>query len=580
MPLRSAVERAERALARIEGSGRPEVWISRRPPREVLDDARRVDRRVSAGELLPLAGVTVAVKDNIDVEGMVTTAGCPAFAYRPARDAIAVARLRAAGAVVVGKTNLDQFATGLVGTRSPYGAVRDARRPGYASGGSSSGSAVAVALGMADLGLATDTAGSGRIPAAFQGIVGIKPTQGLIPTGGVVPACPSFDCVSLFSGELALGRRAAGVMARQAGRSWPPDAPLAASRSVVVALARELPELDHAHRQAYAGAAERLAAAGHELLEIDVTPCLEAGRLLYGGAFVAERHAAVGAFIERNPGAVDPVVREIILAGGSIPARALVRDRHRLSELRGKADRALGGAHMLLLPTTTRQPHLEDVAADPVTVNAGLGLYASWVNLLDRCAVAVPAGRAGEEEFGVTLVGAAFADALVGDVAADMMGEEAAREEEGLRPRGLEVFVAGAHRRGQPLNPQLTCHGARFRGTVRTVAEYRMHRLETDPPKPGLVRVREGGVSLEGELWELPREGFAAFVAALAAPMALGRVRLEGGACPIGFLCEPAALAGMQDISEWGSWPAYLAGGCREGERGPVRRSHSGALAA
>jgi allophanate hydrolase len=331
----------------IESSERAEVWISRCEPQEVREQARRVDVRVAAGERLPLAGLTAAVKDNI------------------------------------------------------------------------------------------------------------------------------------FRAELALGRRAAGVMARQGARPWPPDAPLGASRSVVIAVPRDLPDLDSGQRQAFGRAVARLAQAGHELLEVDASPFLKAGRLLFNGAFLAERYASVGKFIERHPGAVDPVAGEIILTGGAVPPHALVRERQRLAALRREADLALGGAHMLLLPIPPAQPRLEDVVADPLGADSALGLYAARVNLLDRCAVALPMGRAGKAQFGVTLTGAAFADALVCDMVADLCEEEAAREGAGLRPRGLQIFVAGTRRRGRPLNPQLTCHGARFCGAVHTIAEYRMHRLPT-----------------------------------------------------------------------------------------------------
>ncbi|MEY2533194.1 MAG: allophanate hydrolase [bacterium] len=553
-PAVTATARVRRAYARIAEADRPEVWIALRPASAALADAAAVDERVAAGEALPLAGLTLAVKDNVDVAGLPTTAGCPAFAYDPAASAPAVQRLTDAGAVVLGKTNLDQFATGLVGTRSPYGAVRDARRPERISGGSSSGSAVAVALGIADIALGTDTAGSGRVPAAFQGIVGIKPTRGLVPTDGVVPACRTLDCVTIFARELALAERAMALMTTPAGRAWPADAPLGAPPAARVAVPRALPGLSAEAGAAFAAAAGRLAAAGAELVEIDLEPFLAAARLLYQGAFVAERHAAVGPFVDAHREQVDPTVGAIIAAAGTLPAHALVTDTERLDALRAVAEAELDGADALLVPTAPRHPTLAEVAADPVGVNTELGTYTNFANLLDLCGVAVPAGEADGGHFGVTVLARAFADR----VAADVAGLLAGPAEPAGGPPGVEVFVVGAHRAGQPLNGELTARGARLVRTATTSAEYRLHRLDTQPPKPGLLRVGDGGARIEGELWALPPAGLGDLLAALPAPMALGRVRLADGARPVGFLCEPAALGDAQDITAFGSWPAYL----------------------
>jgi allophanate hydrolase len=546
------------ALERIARSERPEVWISLRDPAEILADAAGVRAELECGVGLPLAGVTVAVKDNIDVAGLPTTAACPAYTYHPVVDAPAVASLRGAGALVVGKTNLDQFATGLVGTRSPYGAVRDAWRPEYAAGGSSSGSAVAVALGLVDVALGTDTAGSGRVPAAFAGIIGLKPTRGLVGTAGVVPACRSLDCVSVFAANLATAAAALGTMAGTGKRRWPLDAPLGAPGSARIAIPDALPGLTPAAVAAFAAAAEALVAAGHEVQRIDIEPFLAAGRLLYGGGFVAERYAAVGEFITAHPDAVDPAVRQIILGAAGIPAHALARDQERLAVLRARAVAALEGADALLLPTTVAQPTIAAVAGDPIGAGAALGLYTNCANLLDLCALAVPAGEADGGRFGVTLLGHAFHDRVITDLAADLLGEERLGLTSGAAPPWTPLFVVGAHRQGQVLNPQLTARGGRLVGTVMTAPHYRMHRLETVPPKPGLIRVASGGVAVEGELWALPPAGFAAFVAALAAPMALGRVELADGSSPIGFLCEPVALEGSEDITAYGSWVRYL----------------------
>jgi allophanate hydrolase len=575
----SAGARVREAYARIAEVERPDLWITLRPPEDVLAEAAILD----SGPPLPLRGTVLAVKDNIDVAGLPTTAGCPAYAYEPSVDAPAVARLRAAGALVLGKTNLDQFATGLVGTRSPYGTVRDARRPSFVSGGSSSGSAVAVALGIVDLALGTDTAGSGRVPAAFQGLVGVKPTRGLVSAAGVVPACRTLDCVTVFArevgaaeralwlmagpdiagaGEAAAGREAAAGQAAAAalGRLWPPDAPLAAppAPTIGVPAAGQLERLSPDARRAFAAAVERLSDSGGAVVEFDLEPFVEASGLLYGGAYVAERHAAVGSFVEAHPDAVDPIVREIVRAAGLPTASQFAADAETLDALRVVTAPVLAAADALLLPTVPRQPTIAEVAAGPVAVNAELGPFTSFVNLLDLCAVAVPAGEADGGQFGVSFVAAAFRDLVVADLAGRFLGEPRSGPTPG-EPAGIPVLVVGAHRRGQPLHHQLATRGARDLGIVRTAPTYRMYVLDTEPPKPGLVRVPGDGVTVEGELWALPEAQLGSFLAALPSPMALGRVTLDDGREVVGFLCEPAALDGAPDISEHGSWPAYLA---------------------
>jgi allophanate hydrolase len=424
-----AVERVAAAYRRIAETDRPEVWISLRREAEAAAEAEAVDARVAAGEELPLAGATLAVKDNVDVAGMPTTAACPAYAYTPDRSAVVVERLRAAGAVVLGKTNLDQFATGLVGTRSPYGAVRDARRPEYVSGGSSSGSAVAVALGQVELALGTDTAGSGRVPAAFQGIVGIKPTRGLVPVLGVVPACRTLDCVTVFARDLGAAERAMGVMAGveaddPLSRARPGDAPVGAPDRPRVAVPDPdaLPGLSASAQAAFAAAADALGTAGAELVPLDPAPFLAAGELLYGGAFVAERHAAFGAFVEAHTDEVDPSVAAIVLAAGSISASQLVADGEHRDRFALEARRVFATTDALLLPTVSRQPTIAQVSADPIRENSRLGVYTSCANLLDLCAVAVPAGEADGGQFGISVLAPAFADAVAADVARLLTG--------------------------------------------------------------------------------------------------------------------------------------------------------------
>ncbi|MEV4456478.1 allophanate hydrolase [Microbispora sp. NPDC049633] len=549
----TALERARRAYARITETGRGEIWIDLRPQAEVEAEAAAVDARVAGGEHLPLAGRMLAVKGNIDVAGLPTTAGCPSYAYRPDADAPAVAALRAAGAIVLGTTNLDQFATGLVGTRSPYGAVRAATDPARISGGSSSGSAVAVALGLADLALGTDTAGSGRVPAAFNGIVGLKPTRGVVPTGGVVPACRSLDCVSVFARTIAEAQRALALMAGPSARPASRPARRPARRPgpwrVAVPATADLGALAPGWAEAFEAAAGGLASAGVEIRPIDPAPFLEAAALLYQGAFVAERYTAVGAFVDalmdKGGPDLDPTVASIITAARDLPAHRLFADRERLAELRERAMSLLGDSDALLLPVTPRHPTLAQVAADPVGVNSDLGRFTNFVNLFDMCALAVPAGQVDGLPYGVMLAGRAHADDDLASVARL------------LRP-AARLAVVGAHLSGQPLNHELTARGGRLLVTTGTAARYRLHALATDPPKPGLVRVAEGGAAVECEVWELPSEGLGDLLSALPRPMTLGRVELADGTNVPGFLCAPEGLRGAADITAYGGWRAYL----------------------
>ncbi|MFG2819729.1 allophanate hydrolase [Kitasatospora sp. NPDC048365] len=541
----SAADRVRAAYRRIEAVDRPEVWIDLRPEAEVAAEAAEVDRRRAAGAFLPLAGLLVAVKGNIDVAGLPTTAGCPSFAHRPAADAPAVARLRAAGAVVLGTTNLDQFATGLVGTRSPYGAVRGAVDPERISGGSSSGSAVAVALGIADLALGTDTAGSGRVPAALNGIVGLKPTVGAISTEGVVPACRTLDCVSVFAATVDRAMAAYAVLADPVDASAPPRRP--GPWRVAVPPTGRLGALDPGWAEAFEAAADRLA-GGSELRPLDLAPFSAAAAMLYEGAFVAERYAAVGEFVARGGADLDPTVHRIITAAAELPAHRLFRDQAELARLRELALAELGDADALLLPTTTGHPTLAEVAADPVGVNTRLGRFTNSANLLGLCALAVPAGTVAGLPFGVMLLGPARTEDRLAAIARQ------------LTEPPLRLAVAGAHLTGQPLNPQLRALGGTLEATTRTAPDYRLHALATVPPKPGLERVAPStGVAVEVELWRLPAAGLGALLAALPQPMALGPVRLADGSSATGFLCEPAALADAADISHHASWRRHLA---------------------
>jgi allophanate hydrolase len=569
---------AERSLAAIDSADREEVWISRFPAEAVLADADRVDEDARTGGDRPLRGLTFAVKDNIDVAGLPTTAGCPTFAYLPQANAPAVQALIDAGAVCLGKTNLDQFATGLVGTRSPYGAVRNAIDPTRISGGSSSGSAVAVALGMAGIALGTDTAGSGRVPAALNGIVGFKATYGLVSTTGTVPACASFDCVTAFAPDVATAERAMAELTGprgQAGRAWPSNAPLGPPQRPVVARpsGSVLDVLDPRRQAAFDAALGCLVASGCEVVEIDLEPFLAAGLLLYQGAFVAERYAAVGSWIDAHRDEVDPTVGTIISAAATLRAPQLAADTERLSTLRGAAtaewDRIRADA--LLLPTTPIHPTLSEVEADPIGLNTQLGRFTTFLNLLDMCAVSVPFGTCEGLPFGVSCIGPAFTDLVQVDIASRLERSVdtsvKARESNGswrdarrgrLAPQGLELGVVGAHLTGQPLNYQLMDRGGRLLGSSRTADVYRLFALDTVPARPGLLRVHSGGASIGLEIWELPPSGFADFVANVPAPMAIGSLELVDGSRVPGFLCEQLALEGAKDITAHGDWRAYL----------------------
>ncbi|OBA77048.1 allophanate hydrolase [Mycobacterium sp. 1554424.7] len=501
--------RVRAAYRRIADADRPEIWITLRARDDALADAREVERRLAAGESLPLAGRVVAVKDNVDVAGLPTTAACPEFAYLPAATAAAVERLREAGAVVLGKTNLDQFGTGLVGTRSPYGAVRNSRHPDLIAGGSSSGSAVAVALGIADVGIGTDTAGSVRVPAALNGIVGIKPTLGIIPTHGVVPACPSFDAVSVLAADLELATAAAAVMAGPdsrdpRSRAWPADVRLAAPAAPRVAIptAANLTALSDAYRDAFERSVVGAADAGLSIEPVDITVLLEAALLLYDGAFVAERYAAVGEFLESAPAGADPHVAAIITAGRTVSGAAFAADLDALARARADAAGVLAGFDALLLPTTTEHPAIADVQADPLSINRRLGTYTNFCNLLDMAAVAVPgAPTATGGPFGVTVAVPAFGDQIAVDIAARLTAATPTL----LIEAGCEVAIFGLG----PMRRQLEALGARHVGQVSTT--------------PGQ------GAPSRAELFRVSEAGLGRLLAGLPAPVALTLTELEDG---------------------------------------------------
>ncbi|MBR7964103.1 allophanate hydrolase [Burkholderia vietnamiensis] len=541
---------------------------------------------------LPLYGVPFAIKDNIDLAGIPTTAACPAYAYTPARSAPVVERLIAAGAIPVGKTNLDQFATGLSGQRSPYGACRNALDPRYASGGSSSGSA--VALGVATFSLGTDTAGSGRVPAAFHGLVGLKPTRGVLSTLGVVPACRSLDCVSVFARSADDARTvfaaAHGVTEGDPyARAWQPllgadglraqpARPLAQSR-FGMPRADQLEFFgDDSYRAAWGAALERLRATGARLVEIDFGPFLAAARLLYEGPWVAERLAAIGAFAAREPDALHPVIREIVGGAARFSAADAFAAFDRLAALRVDAARAWDGVDAIVMPTSATTATVDALEADPIAINSRFGYYTNFVNLLDLSAIAVPAGTCATGPhaglpFGITFVGRAHDDARLLDLAhawgdgaaavADVRPSAAAPSAREAAAGVVRVAVVGAHLRGEPLNWQLTQRGARFVAATTTAPAYRLYALSAAASggvaKPGLVRVREGGAPIAVEVWEMPVDAYGSFVAGIAAPLGIGTLTLADGSRVQGFLCESVALDDAQDITRFGGWRAYRA---------------------
>jgi allophanate hydrolase len=525
------------------------VWITRVAPRPAANG--------------PLTGTTLAVKDNIDVAGAPTTAGHPAFAYTPSTSAVAVERLVGAGTVVIGKANLDQFATGLVGTRSPFGACRNPFVPDRIAGGSSSGPAVAVATRQADLGLTTDTAGSGRVPAALCGLVGVKPTRGLVSTRGVVPAVAGLDCVGVVARRVALAAAAIDVAAGYDELDpWsrrPPAGTAVPGATLRVGVPRAAVGLDRQAAAAWQRAIDRVSAVG-EVIDVDAAPYVDAGDLLYGG-FVAARWHAFGEFLAAHPDGADPTVRAIVTAGAEVPAHRLVADLERLQALRRSLEPVWVEADVLVVPTVGCAPALDDVARDPIGVNASLGTWTAGANLLDLCAVAVPCGERDDGvPFGVTFLATAFADAVVLAAAARVLGEPAPPPPSWAG--WASIVVVGAHLSRQPLNPQLLASGARLVRAVTTAPSYRLYDLGGDPPRPGLVRTADAdGAPVHGELWAVPLDGLGRLVATVPPPLCIGTIALHDGTSAHGFLAEAWATAGARDITSHGGWAEYLEGG-------------------
>jgi allophanate hydrolase len=546
----------------------PQVWISRAEPAALIEAARTIDARVAAGERLPLAGVPYAAKDNIDVAGMGTTAACPAFAYEPETDAGVIERLRAAGAICVGKTNLDQFATGLVGTRSPYGIPRNAYNAAYVSGGSSSGSAVAVAAGLVAFALGTDTAGSGRVPAAFQHLVGLKPSKGRWSTRGLVPACRSIDCITVFTDKVADARLvdsvAAGFDAADPFSKPLADTPLT-PRRIGVPLPYQRVFFGDTQAEFFYARALAMLGKSAELVEVDIAPLLEAAQLLYGGPWVAERTAAAESLLLSNADAIDPTVRGILAPGLEMRAVDLWNGIYRLAALQRQAEGMWQDIDALAFPTTGTTYRVAELLAEPVALNSNLGRYTNFVNLLDMAAIAVPAGvRDNATGFGITLIGPASTDIALMDMAENYL---AAADNPPLPPLDLgdrmdtvKLAVVGAHLEGMPLHWQLTSRNAKLVGAFETAPTYRLYAMaDSVPPKPALVHSADGA-AIKVEVYELGLAEFGSFVVEVPPPLAIGTVTLADGTSVKGFVAEPRALAGAEDITHLGGWRAFMAG--------------------
>jgi len=576
-----------RTYARIRAHDDPAIFIALRAEADALAEAKALaaerDHSLADHALAdrPLFGVPVAIKDNIDVAGLPTTAACPAFAYTPKADATCVAGLKRAGAIVIGKTNLDQFATGLVGVRTPYGIPRNLFDPALIPGGSSSGSAIAVAAGLVPLALGTDTAGSGRVPAGLSNIVGLKPSLGLVSTAGVVPACRTLDCVSVLALTVD---DAFAALAAIAG----PDAADAYSRPRRLGALGALPRGlrlgvpmpgqrlffgDQASAAAYDAALARLVRLGAVLVEFDIEPFYQVARLLYEGPWVAERYLATRALIASAPQAMHPVTRQIILAGTHRSAADTFAAFYELEELRRVRDHVFHSIDAMALPTVPTVYTVEQVLADPIALNSRLGTYTNFVNLLDLCALAVPAAmRADGKPFGVTLIAPAGCDAALASIGrafhADTalpLGATGTAQPPlaAIAPRAADGEIAfavvGAHLSGMPLNRELTASGARFLEESATAKDYRLFLLPGAPAKPGLLRVDGGGAAIAVEIWAMPADAFGRFVATVPPPLAIGTLTLADGRNVKGFLVEAAATAGARDISAFGGWRAFMA---------------------
>ncbi|NWA02338.1 allophanate hydrolase [Pseudomonas gingeri] len=520
-------------------------------------------------DTLPLYGVPFAIKDNIDLAGIPTTAACPAFAYTPPHSATLVRQLIDLGAVPLGKTNLDQFATGLNGTRSPYGPCRNSVLEQYPAGGSSAGSPLTVALGLTSFALGTDTAGSGRVPAALNNLVGLKATKGLLSTAGVVPACRTLDCVTTFTATAAEASRLLALTAQadpaddysRTNPAWNDGLAFGAVRPFRFGLphAQDLEFFGcNEGPGLFAAAVERLQALGGEAVSLDLSPFLEAARLLYEGPWVAERYSVVGELAQTRPEAVLPVIHAVLAKAPQVTGVQTFRAQYRLQALKAECDRLMAGLDCVLTPTIGRPVTLAELADEPVLRNAELGYYTNFMNLLDYAAVAVPSDfMSNGLPWGVTLFGRAFTDQYLLSLANAYQGGKA--PEQPARNDQARLVVCGAHLDGLALNWQLRQRGARLLESTHSSADYRLYALAGGPVRrPGMVRVAEGGVAIAVEVWQLPSRELGSFLTGIPAPLGLGKVQLADGRWETGFICEGHGLEGATDISALGGWRAWL----------------------
>jgi allophanate hydrolase len=572
-------ETVARSYQRIRDYNDPAVFITLRDEKDALADAEALNAKDAAS--LPLLGIPIAVKDNIDVLGLPTTAACPAFSYIPTHDSTAVAKLRAAGAIVIGKTNLDQFATGLVGVRSPYGIPVNPIRADLIPGGSSSGSAVAVSAGLVPLALGTDTAGSGRVPAMLNNLVGLKPSLGLISNAGLVPACRTLDCISVFSLTVDDAMSALSVMSgADAADPFSRDRPLGPMTAFPGQLRLGVPRAgqliffgDRDSEKAYGEALKRWTSLGATLVEFDLEPFYETARLLYEGPWIAERYLVIRNLLASSPESIHPVTREITAAGARLTAADTFAALYRLQALRRIAERTFTNLDAIVLPTAPTAYSTAQVLANPIELNSRLGTYTNFVNLLDLCGLALPAAmRDDGTPFGITLLAPAGRDAQLASIGrvfhADTqlkMGSKGLTQPPlaalASSARGDEIVIAvvGAHLSGMALNGELQALEARLLQEAVTAPDYRLYALDTTPPKPGMLRVEPGaGSAIKLELWALSAAAFGKFVAAIPPPLSIGTIRLADGRGVKGFIVEPAAINGARDISAFGGWRAFM----------------------
>lgn len=548
-------------IAALKAGTAPQ-WIHLADP---ADLQKQIDQLKSAAiEDLPLYGVPFAAKDNIDVAGMPTTAACPEYTYTPDTDAFVIAQLKSAGAICIGKTNLDQFATGLNGTRTPYGIPHSVFNEAYISGGSSSGSAVVVAAGEAAFALGTDTAGSGRVPAGCNHLVGLKPTKGFISTNGVVPACRTLDCVSIFANCIEDAEAVLSVAGSYdandpyARRATPAVKQLPPGRLNLATFSGLQWFGDEQQQAAWQQYISKLAERDIHLTEIDPTPFFALAPLLYNGPWVAERLAAIFDFAKSQPDAIHPVVRDIVFSGEQFTAVDTFKAEYERAALARQIQDALAPFDALLVPTAPTFPTIEAMLADPIIRNSELGTYTNFVNLADLSALAIPAGwRDDGLPFGVTLIAEAWADARLARIGRVLNQQATLRT--ATDPNEITLAVVGAHLRGMPLNHQLTRRGGRLLEQTTTAASYRLYALaNTNPPKPGLV-YDQSGKEIIVELWALQRRYLADFLEEILAPLGLGVLTLIDGRQVTGFICEPRALQDAKDITEFGGWRAFIA---------------------